>query len=99
MSARSSMAAVSPRACSGAMYAGVPRMAPTIVRSLGDTGLCDTRPSSPSKGPWAASRSLRARPQSMSITSPKRPTITLAGFKSRWMTPWAWAYCTARRMA
>jgi hypothetical protein len=32
-------------------------------------------------------RSTLASPQSTSCTSPKAPTITLAGFRSRWMTP------------
>ena len=35
-------------------------------------------------------RSL-ASPQSMTWTSPNAPTITLAGFRSRWMTPRSWA--------
>src|SRR5262245_50929593 len=29
----------------------------------------------------------RARPQSITYTSPKLPTITFAGFRSRWITP------------
>ena len=32
-----------------------------------------------------------ARPQSITWTSPKRPTITFDGFRSRWITPRAWA--------
>ena len=32
-----------------------------------------------------------ARPQSITCTSPNEPTITLEGFKSRWITPRAWA--------
>src|SRR6516162_6112868 len=35
-------------------------------------------------------RSL-ASPQSITWTSPKAPTMTLAGLRSRWMTRWAWA--------
>ena len=31
----------------------------------------------------------------MTWTSPNAPTMTLAGFRSRWITPWAWAYPTA----
>ncbi len=31
-----------------------------------------------------------ARPQSMTWTSPNEPTITLEGFRSRWITPRAW---------
>ena len=32
-----------------------------------------------------------ARPQSITWTSPKLPTITFDGFRSRWITPRAWA--------
>ena len=32
-----------------------------------------------------------ASPQSMTCTSPKAPTMMLAGFRSRWITPLAWA--------
>ena len=32
-----------------------------------------------------------AKPQSTTSTSPKLPSITLAGFRSRWITPRAWA--------
>ena len=32
-----------------------------------------------------------ARPQSITCTSPKEPTITFDGFRSRWITPRAWA--------
>ena len=39
--------------------------------------------------------SIFASPQSMTCTSPNAPTMTFAGFRSRWMTPWAWAYPTA----
>ena len=31
----------------------------------------------------------------MTWTSPKAPTMTLAGFRSRWITPRLWAYPTA----
>jgi hypothetical protein len=45
---------------------------------------------------WRATRSVSlATPQSITRTSPKSPTMMLAGFKSRWMTPRAWAYATA----
>src|SRR5262249_760677 len=39
---------------------------------------------------WASGpgRTL-ARPQSMTWTSPKAPTMTLAGLRSLWMTRWA----------
>ena len=32
-----------------------------------------------------------ARPQSITCTSPNDPTITFDGFRSRWITPRAWA--------
>ena len=35
--------------------------------------------------------STLASPQSMTWTSPKAPTITLEGFRSRWITSRAWA--------
>ena len=30
----------------------------------------------------------------MTCTSPKPPTMTLEGFRSRWITPLEWAYAT-----
>ncbi len=33
----------------------------------------------------------------MITTSPYSPIITLEGFRSRWSTPWAWTYATARQ--
>ena len=44
----------------------------------------------PGRSAAALARTL-ARPQSMTWTSPNAPTMTFAGFRSRWMTPWAWA--------
>ena len=35
-------------------------------------------------------------PQSSTVTSPKRPTMTLSGLRSRWMMPRLWANSTAR---
>ncbi len=45
---------------------------------------------------WASSETpplgrTLARPQSITWTSPKLPTITFDGFRSRWITPRAWA--------
>ena len=34
-------------------------------------------------------------PKSITLTSPDGVSITLAGFRSRWMTPAPWAYCSA----
>ena len=37
---------------------------------------------------WTSLRLItRARPQSITYVSPNCPTITLAGFRSRWITP------------
>ena len=45
---------------------------------------------------WRSSvPSTRASPQSITYTSPKRPTMTLAGLRSRWMTPLACAKAIA----
>ena len=41
--------------------------------------------------PWA--RTL-ASPQSITWTSPNAPSMTFDGFRSRWITPRAWAYAT-----
>ena len=38
--------------------------------------------------PWS---STLASPQSITWTSPKPPTITFDGFRSRWTTPREWA--------
>ena len=39
--------------------------------------------------------SVRASPQSITYTSPKSPTITFSGFRSRWITPLRCANATA----
>ena len=41
------------------------------------------------------SASTLARPQSITCTSPNAPTMMFAGFRSRWITPLAWAYAIA----
>ena len=83
----------------GGMYAGVPSTTPGLrVRprspaeraDLGELGVVPSRVGSRSAAAPALASTL-ARPQSMTWTSPKLPTMTFAGFRSRWMTPWAWA--------
>ncbi len=37
----------------------------------------------------------RAKPQSITSTSPKSPSMTFSGFRSRWITPREWANATA----
>ena len=102
MSDRGSSVFPSPRACSGDMNGGVPTTSPS----------CDSneRPPAPRAsrlvdrvrrtGAVSSSELLRsrtfARPQSMTYTSPKRPTITLPGLRSRWMMPRPCAYATVR---
>jgi len=83
-SQRSSMRPTSPRACSGGMYASVPSQ-----RSASDAPLPAAAPST--DGPSAFRSSTLASPQSMTWTSPKAPTMTFSGFRSRWMTPLLWA--------
>ena len=103
-SARRSRLAMSPLACSGGMYAGVPSIEPAsvsvpklpaepllravrIVRHvLGRDGRLAF-----SSSAMPPSASTLARPQSITCTSPKAPTMMFAGFRSRWMTPLAWA--------
>ena len=79
------------------MYAGVPRTEPACERSLSPLlRIVATTVSlaGDSRSAWAGCPSLGrtlARPQSITCTSPKDPTITLAGLRSRWITPRAWA--------
>ena len=83
------------------MYAGVPSTLPACVAASASRGRPDLGPERASSGsrPPAGRRRRLARtlasPQSMTWTSPNAPTMTFAGFRSRWMTPWAWAYPTA----
>ncbi len=72
--------------CSGAMYAGVPKISPwPVVRIM-----------SASSG-----ARILATPKSSTLmwsTWPRRSTtIMLAGLRSRWMTPreWAWSIASA----
>ncbi len=77
-SVRRSIRWVSPRACSGAMYAGVPSVAPVAVRS----GALSSRTS-----PKSITYGLRS-PSAVSTT------ITLLGLRSRCTRPWLWAAAT-----
>ena len=72
------------------MYAGVPITAPSTVSSAliaADPGVSST------------SAIALASPQSITATSPNSPTSTLAGFRSRWITPCACAYAIASATA
>ncbi len=92
------------------MYAGVPMTLPGWVRSsvdspdgiwsvvwVGSMPATDSEGAADDPGAAGASGLVRsfARPQSMTCTSPKAPTITLDGFRSRWITPRLWAKPTA----
>ena len=101
-SARSSSLSISPPACSGDMYAGVPSTLPACVyepgsddRSVSISELPSRRSGSSGVGRGAVSDRTLASPQSMTWTSPNCPTMTFAGFRSRWITPLLWAYPTA----
>ena len=82
------------------MYAGVPITEPAIdsepasrpLRTVVDRRVCGLRLAlrAPLVGDAAAGSTL-ARPQSTTCTSPKAPTMMFAGFRSRWITPRAWA--------
>ena len=96
---------MSPLACSGGMYAGVPSSEPASVSvpklpaepllravRIGRHVLavcCARLARSSSATPPSAS--TLARPQSITCTSPNAPTMMFAGFRSRWITPLAWA--------
>ena len=79
------------------MYDGVPSTEPgrdsiasDRLRSVqtAESSLGRIARSSSAMPPW--SRTF-ARPQSMTCTSPKLPTMMFDGFRSRWTTPRAWA--------
>ena len=70
-------------ACSGDMYTTVPRILPSAVA-------CGAGPSAVSV--WRLSDDCCfASPKSRTFTRPSCPTITLAGFESRWVMPRWWA--------
>ena len=75
-----------PSACSGDMYAGVPRMAPVRVWGTASSVGCDSRPSVE-----LAPAATLARPKSSSFTRPVDEIITFEGLRSRWTIPAAWA--------
>ena len=83
------------------MYEGVPMTLPARDRSESESpplravAMTGLRPAVlPADGivdrASAAGKTL-ASPQSITWTSPKEPTMTFDGFKSRWITPRAWA--------
>jgi hypothetical protein len=78
------------------MYAGVPSTLPVSVRSSVAATRYGLSPSLTGPGSSGALRSL-AIPQSITTVSPNSPTITFAGFRSRWMMlrPCAYAIASA----
>ena len=80
------------------MYEGVPRTDPgrdsitsepsRQVRMADASSPAETARSSSATPPWS---STLARPQSITWTSPKLPTMTFDGLRSRWITPFEWA--------
>ena len=80
------------------MYDGVPSTEPgrdsIAADPLRKVQTADASPlariafSSSATPPWS---STLAKPQSMTCTSPKLPTMMFDGFRSRWITPRAWA--------
>src|SRR5262245_53717679 len=99
-SLRASTRSTAAMACSGGMNAGVPSRLPACVSWSASRAGRIAVPAAVSRtvsgGPPARPRAVKtlARPQSMTWTSPNAPTITLDGFRSRWITSWAWAYAT-----
>ncbi len=81
-----------PRACSGAMYAAVPRITPAVSRrqeNVGEFMRADRLTA-------IASASIAfARPKSSTFTAPSRRTLIFAGLRSRWMMPCSCAASSA----
>src|SRR5437868_3769693 len=83
MSARVSISRLLSSACSGAMYSSVPTICPTAVNIVRSVSF------------WAVAL---ATPKSITLGTglpSYRAMRTLLGFRSRWMTPFWWACCTA----
>jgi hypothetical protein len=80
-----------PRACSGGIYAAVPRIVPATVAPSVTVGEFS------GSLPAGSGSSLKAfaNPKSSSLTTPSGVTFTLAGFRSRCMTPRSCAYSKA----
>ena len=72
-----------PFACSGLIYAAVPRITPTRVASLVSVGDIELSASGPS------STKALARPKSRTLMSPSSVSLMLAGLRSRWTIPCA----------
>ena len=73
------LSTLSPRACSGLIYPGVPRIMPSAVTPSGAS--CEARD--------------LARPKSKTLTEPSGLSLMLAGFRSRWTMPCSCAASSA----
>jgi hypothetical protein len=72
-----------PRACSGLMYAAVPRITPNCVKAgVVMVGDCESSGDKASVGSVAF-----ASPKSSTFTGPSGRTLMFAGLRSRWMMP------------
>ena len=69
-----------PRACSGDMYAKVPRMRPASVEGIDNVGAFKVIDAPDNSTAFA-------NPKSSTFTVPSAATLMFAGFRSRWMTP------------
>ena len=85
------LSTVLPRACSGLMYAAVPRIIPAcVIAGVVIVGACDI------PGDIAlVGSSAFAKPKSSTFTVPSGRTFTLAGLRSRWMMPCSCAASSA----
>jgi hypothetical protein len=92
----------SPAACSGLMNAAVPAQVPARVSESSVVGAASSGAKSGSVSPVGHGRgspTRLARPQSTTSVSPNRPSMMLAGFRSRWMTLRLWAKAMALQAA
>ena len=80
-----------PFACSGAMYAAVPRITPRSVRA-GDRTVGEL---ASAVALASSGASALARPKSSTFTAPSGVIFTLAGFRSRWTMPFSCAASSA----
>lgn len=88
-----------PLACSGDMYAAVPRITPMAVMAgevIVGPGSRVPGPGFPeSLGPGVPESRAFANPKSSTFTVPSSRTLMLAGFRSRWMMPCSCAASSA----
>ena len=81
-----------PRACSGAMYAAVPRIMPASVAAITIVGECERF--------WGtvfpdSGETIFANPKSSTLTVPSRLILMLPGLRSRWTMPFSCAASSA----